>query len=147
MRGGLRWSTGAALQFGHADAVAGADCRRKGWEVALGNPGAGLLQAKKLRPVIIDAELARLRATLQPFVSAPEIERRFRVDSPECRRSAWERNVLCCQMASRTRGSANSSSTAVTPPMNSAIGFLKIRQDTELGGNSAGSPCGIKKSI
>ena len=82
----LEMRTGAAFQFGPLDAVAGADRRGEAWQVALSDPGAGLLQLEKLRPVVVDAELAWLGAALQPFVGTAEIERRLRVDAPERRR-------------------------------------------------------------
>src|SRR5665647_2078480 len=36
--------------------------------------------------------------------------------------------------------------TALTPPMNSATGFLKMRHDTEAAGTKAASPFGLVRS-
>jgi hypothetical protein len=84
--GGLELAADAAFQFGPVDAVASADRGREARQVALGDPRAGLSDVEKLRPIVIDAELAWLRTALQPFVGAAEIECRFRVDAPERRR-------------------------------------------------------------
>ena len=46
----------------------------------------------------------------------------------------------------RIRASANSSSTAHTPPTPSAMGFLYTRHATESGAQKAGSPRGVRKS-
>jgi hypothetical protein len=51
------------------------------------------------------------------------------------------------QTPERTRGSANSRITAVTPPTNSETGFLNTRHDTESGAARAGSPAGAVKSM
>ena len=56
------------------------------------------------------------------------------------------RKVVKSQTPDRTRGSANSSSTAETPPTNNPIGFLKTRQETESGGTRPLSPTGPDKS-
>ena len=53
---------------------------------------------------------------------------------------------MCSHTPVRTRGSANSMMTAVTPPMNSETGFLNMRHDTDSGDTSAGSPAGREKS-
>ena len=55
-------------------------------------------------------------------------------------------NEECSQMPVRIEGSASSMMTAVTPPTNSAIGFLNRRQDTEFGESNAASPRGVVKS-
>ena len=53
---------------------------------------------------------------------------------------------MCSHTPVRTRGSASSMMTAVTPPMNSETGFLNTRHDTESGDTNAGSPAGREKS-
>src|SRR5271168_2794628 len=61
------------------------------------------------------------------------------------RRIRWigsTRKVVCSHTPVRTRGSASSIITAVTPPMKSESGFLNTRHDTELGDTSAASPAG-----
>src|SRR5262249_10924151 len=63
------------------------------------------------------------------------------------RRIGSRRKVVCSQTPVRTRGSASSMITAVTPPMKSESGFLNTRHDTESGDTSAGSPAGRKKSM
>jgi hypothetical protein len=50
-------------------------------------------------------------------------------------------------MPVRTAGSASSSMTAATPPIKSAMGFLKMRHDSESDGSRALSPRGRVKSI
>ena len=56
------------------------------------------------------------------------------------------RKLVWSQTPDRTRGSASSSNTAATPPINRATGLLKTRQDTESAAARAGSPAGVVKS-
>ena len=53
---------------------------------------------------------------------------------------------MCSHTPVRTRGSASSMMTAVTPPMNSETGFLNTRHDMELGDTNADLPAGREKS-
>src|SRR5882757_59727 len=65
-----------------------------------------------------------------------------------CRRPIGSlRNEECSHTPVRTAGSANSRMTAAIPPISSATGFLKMRQDSESGANNAASPGGRVKSI
>ena len=50
------------------------------------------------------------------------------------------------QTPERIRASANSISTAATPPIARAMGFLKTRQETDAGWAKARSPAGALKS-
>src|SRR3984957_17208284 len=61
------------------------------------------------------------------------------------RRIGSIRKLVCSHTPVRTRGSASSIITAVTPPMKSESGFLNTRHDTELGDTSAASPAGCEK--
>src|SRR5450755_3461837 len=47
-----------------------------------------------------------------------------------------------CVLPLRIRGSANSNTTAMTPPMNSASGFLNTVHEIESAATNAGSPRG-----
>jgi CheY-like chemotaxis protein len=58
-----------------------------------------------------------------------------------------EMPVVDGQTPVRTRGSASSMITAVTPPMKRARGFLNTRQETDSGDRRAASPTGREKSM
>lgn len=83
---GLDLRVGAAFELRRVDAVPGRDRGREARQIALGDPGAGSLEAQHFRPVFVDAVLARLGAALQPFVGAADIESRLRIDRSERRR-------------------------------------------------------------
>jgi hypothetical protein len=58
------------------------------------------------------------------------------------RRIGSTRKVVCSQMPVRTRGSASSMITAVTPPMKRESGFLNTRQETRGARRICAGGCG-----
>jgi hypothetical protein len=78
-----------------------------------------------------------LRALYTVTIAADPVRRRRPIGSLQ--------NEEFSQTPLRTAGSANSRITAATPPIRRAIGFLKIRHDTEFAESSAASPGGLVK--